>query len=103
MDGFKQGVDYYNEQKDADVKVVGWDGKDGSFTGGFDARPAATNAAQQLLDQDADVLLPVGGPIYQGALTAIQDSGDDAVMIGVDADVFETDPTHRRTSSSPRS
>ncbi len=92
MDGFRQGVEYYNEQKDADVKVVGWDGKDGSFTGGFDPGPAATNAAQQLLDQGADVLLPVGGLIYEGALTAIQDSGDDAVMLGVDADVYETDP-----------
>ena len=56
------------------------------------AGPAATNAARQLLDQGADVLLPVGGLIYEGALTAIQDSGDDAVMLGVDADVFETDP-----------
>jgi len=92
MDGFRQGVEYYNEQKDADVQVVGWDGKDGSFTGGFVAGPPATNAASQLLDQGADVLLPVGGPIYEGALTAIQDSGDDAVMLGVDADVFETDP-----------
>ncbi|MGZ5400781.1 MAG: BMP family lipoprotein, partial [Nocardioides sp.] len=54
--------------------------------------PTATNAAQTLLDQGADVLLPVGGLIYEGALTAIQDSGDDAVMLGVDADVFETDP-----------
>ena len=93
MDGFHQGVQYYNEQKDADVKVVGWDGKEkGSFTGGFDPGPAATNAAQQLLDQNADVLLPVGGLIYEGAMTAIADSGEDAVMIGVDADVFETDP-----------
>ena len=38
------------------------------------------------------MILPVGGPIYQGALTAIDDSGADVVMIGVDADVFETDP-----------
>ena len=25
MDGFSQGVDYYNKQKSADVKVLGWD------------------------------------------------------------------------------
>ena len=37
-------------------------------------------------------ILPVGGPIYQGALTAIDDSGADIAMLGVDADVFETDP-----------
>ncbi len=92
MDGFRQGVEYYNEQKGANVEVLGWDGKEGSFTGGFVAGPAATNAARQLIDQGADVLLPVGGPIYEGALTAIQDSGEDVVMLGVDADVFETDP-----------
>jgi basic membrane protein A len=93
MDGFKQGVDYYNSEKGKDVKVVGWDGKDGSFTGGFEANETATNTARQLLDQDVDVILPVGGPIYQGALTAIEDSGKDVALIGVDADFYETDPT----------
>jgi basic membrane protein A and related proteins len=92
MDGFKQGAEYYAQEKGKDVKVVGWDGKDGSFTGGFEANETATNTARQLLDQDVDVILPVGGPIYQGALTAIADSGADVAMIGVDADVFETDP-----------
>jgi basic membrane protein A len=92
MDGFKQGVDYYNKQKGKNVKVVGWDGKNGSFTGGFEANEKATNTARQLIDQDADVLLPVGGPIYQGALTAIDASGKDVALIGTDADVFETDP-----------
>ena len=92
MDGFKQGAEYYAKEKGKDVKVVGWDGKDGLFTGGFEANETATNTARQLLDQDVDVILPVGGPIYQGALTAIEDSGEDVAMIGVDADVFETDP-----------
>jgi basic membrane protein A len=93
MDGFKQGVDYYAQEKGKDVKVVGWNGKDGSFTGGFEANETATNTARQLLDQDVDVILPVGGPIYQGALTAIEDSGKDVALIGVDADIFQTDPT----------
>ncbi|MEV7430591.1 MULTISPECIES: BMP family protein [unclassified Nocardioides] len=92
MDGFRQGVEYYNQEKGKDVKVVGWDGKNGSFTGGFEANEKATNTAKQLLDQDVDVILPVGGPIYQGALTAIADSGRDVAMVGVDADQFETDP-----------
>ena len=92
MDGFKQGAEYYAKEKGKDVKVVGWDGKDGLFTGGFEANETATNTARQLLDQDVDVILPVGGPIYQGALTAIDAAGSDAVMIGTDADVFETDP-----------
>ena len=39
------------------------------------------------------MLLPVGGPIYQSAAAAIRDSGKDIALIGVDADVYETDPT----------
>lgn len=93
MDGFKQGVDYYAKEKGKKVKLVGWEGNDkGVFTGGFDANEKATNTAKQILDQNADVILPVGGPIYQGALTAIADSGKDVAMVGVDADFFETDP-----------
>ncbi len=92
MDGFKQGADYYSQEKGKDIKVVGWDGKNGSFTGGFEADEKATSTAKQVLDQDVDVILPVGGPIYQGALTAIEDSGKDIAMIGVDADLYETDP-----------
>ncbi|HWJ67425.1 MAG TPA: BMP family ABC transporter substrate-binding protein [Nocardioides sp.] len=96
MDGFKQGVDHYNKEKGTKVKVVGWEGNDkGVFTGGFDANEKATNTAKQILDQNADVILPVGGPIYQGALTAIEDSGKDVALVGVDADFFETDPNTR--------
>jgi basic membrane protein A len=89
MDGFKQGVDYYNEEKGADVEVVGMT----SFTGGFEANQDAKTVAQNIIDQGVDVLFPVGGPIYQSALQAIKDSGDDIALIGADADLFVTDPT----------
>ncbi|MCZ4500006.1 MAG: rane protein [Marmoricola sp.] len=96
MDGFKQGVDYYNSKKGKSVKLVGWEGNDkGVFTGGFDANEKATNTAKQILDQNADVILPVGGPIYQGALTAIADSGKTVALVGVDADFYDTDPNTR--------
>ncbi|GHH73758.1 BMP family lipoprotein [Promicromonospora soli] len=93
MDGFKQGIDYFNETKGENVELVGWDGKKGSFTGGFAADPAAKTTAQNILDQGVDVILPVGGPIYQSAIDAIEDSGEDVALIGVDADFYETDPT----------
>jgi basic membrane protein A len=38
------------------------------------------------------VLLPVGGPIFLSAGEAIRSSGKDIVLVGVDADVFETSP-----------
>ena len=93
MDGFLQGVNYYNKVKSKNVAVVGWDGKNGQFTGGFDANDKAKSVAQQLIDQGVDVILPVGGPIYQSARDAIKDSGKDIALIGVDADQFVTDPS----------
>jgi basic membrane protein A len=97
MDGFADGVAYYNKQKNKDVKVVGWNvqSQKGSFTGGFDANDTAQNTAQGIIDQGADVIMPVGGPIYQSAATAIKNSGKSIVMIGVDADVYNTDPSVR--------
>ncbi|MFG6444992.1 BMP family protein [Microbacterium sp. P06] len=88
MDGFAQGVDYYNAQKGTSVTVLGGD----LFTGGFEANDTARQAAQGLIDQNVDVLLPVGGPIYQSAAVAIRDAGREIALIGVDADVYETDP-----------
>ncbi|WP_460785342.1 BMP family lipoprotein [Microbacterium tumbae] len=93
MDGFSQGVNYYNEQNGTDVAVVGWDGETGSFTGGFEAGPEAKTVAQNIIDQGVDVLFPVGGPIYQSGLQAIKESGRDIALIGADADLFVTDPT----------
>lgn len=96
MDGFAQGVDYYNAENGTTVKVIGWDRNNpegGAFTGGFANDASATTTAQGILDQGADVILPVGGPIYLAAATLIESSGADIALLGVDADVYETDPS----------
>jgi basic membrane protein A len=95
MDGFVDGVNYYNTVKGTSVKALGWDvaKQDGSFTGGFDANDTAKSTAKNLIDQGVDVLLPVGGPIYISGAEAIKDSGKDIALIGVDADVTQTDPS----------
>ena len=97
MDGFVDGVNYYNAQKNKNVKVLGWDVKtqNGSFTGGFAAGQEALGAANALINKNADVILPVGGPIYQSAAAAILDSKKDIALLGVDADLFETDPKYQ--------
>lgn len=96
MDGFVEGAEYYNEQNGTDVTILGWDpeAQTGSFTGGFADNPDAKSMASTFIGQGADVLLPVGGPIFLSAVEAIRDQGDDSgiVMIGVDADLVETSP-----------
>ena len=95
MDGYEMGVKKYNEDKGANVQVFGWDSatQEGSFTGGFDANDTAKQTAQGVLDQGVDVILPVGGPVYQSAAAAIKDSGKDTLMLGVDSDLAVADPS----------
>ena len=94
MDGFVEGVEYYNEVKGESVQALGWDvaGQTGAFTGGFAPGTEALTTAQGLIDQNADVLLPVGGPIYFSAAEAIRDSGRSIALLGVDKDIFISDP-----------
>lgn len=97
MDGFAQGVAHHNAEKGTNVQVLGWtgDGNTSTFTGGFEANNVAKTTAQNFIDQGADILLPVGGPIYQSAVEAIADAGTEIALIGVDADFYETDPNTR--------
>ena len=95
MDGFVDGAAKYNEDKGAAVETFGWDveAQEGSFTGGFAANDTAKQTAQGILDQGVDVVLPVGGPIYQSAAAAITDAGSDSLLIGVDSDLAVVDPS----------
>jgi basic membrane protein A len=95
MDGFVDGVEKYNEDKGAAVETYGWDveAQQGSMTGGFAANDTAKQTAQGILDQGVDVILPVGGPIYQSARDAITDGGTGTVMLGVDSDLAVADPS----------
>ncbi len=94
MDGYADGVAYFNQKMGKTVKVLGWDvaSQNGVFTGGFAAGVEAKTAAQGLIDQGADVIMPVGGPIFLSAGEAIRDSKKPIVMIGVDADAYLTAP-----------
>jgi basic membrane protein A and related proteins len=64
MTGFVQGVEKYNEDNGADVKVIGWDpdsGK-GSFTNDFESKTKGQSTAEEMITQGADVIMPVAGP-----------------------------------------
>lgn len=97
MDGFANGVKYYNEKKGKDVKVLGWDVANpsaGSFVGDFENQTAAQQITEGFLAQNADIILPVGGPLYQGGAEAIKASGKQAYIIGVDSDLAARDANY---------
>ena len=96
MDGFIAGVNYWNEEQADDVRVLGGrvpsDPDSGTFTGNFDSLDDAKTVTQGMLDEGADVILPVGGPIGGGTFAAIEESGAEAVGLGVDVDWTESAP-----------
>ena len=65
------------------------------------ARTTARTSASRFIDQGADIIMPVAGPVGLGTASVAKAAGNVAI-VGVDADWFET---HRSTapSSSPRS
>jgi basic membrane protein A len=93
MDGFLAGVNYFNSETGGTVNVLGWDGTDGSFTGDFDDQTKGQNVTQGFIDQGADIVLPVAGPVGLGAAAAAQAAGD-VWIIGVDSDWSQTAPEY---------
>lgn len=89
MDGYLAGVNYYNAQNDANVAVRGWDGEEGLFTESFEDQTLGRNITEQLLQNNADIIMPVAGPVGQGTGAALEAAGT-GTMIWVDTDGFES-------------
>jgi basic membrane protein A and related proteins len=89
MDGFLAGMNYFNEQTGGDVQLLGWDGDDGQFTGNFDNLDDGRRITESLLDNNADTILPVAGPVGGGSAAAIEDRGEGR-LIWVDTDGYES-------------
>ncbi|TQL48696.1 nucleoside-binding protein [Homoserinimonas aerilata] len=98
MDGFVDGVAHYNEVHGAAVRVLGWnkEKQDGLFTGDYENVTLGKNTAEGLLDQNADVILPVAGQVGEGAAAAILERGTGS-LIWVDNDGYETLPADFRS------
>jgi basic membrane protein A and related proteins len=88
MDGFYDGVQYYNQQNSAHVQVIGWNEQtqNGTFTNDFSTKIKGQTTAQNMIQQGADVLFPVAGGDGLGALQAAKDSGGKVTAIWVDTD-----------------
>ena len=96
MDGFKQGVEYYNKVKGTKVEVLGAQGTDSSkwaATGDFNDQSKGKTLTEQFFAQGADIILPVAGPVGIGSGQATLDHPG-TLVIGVDSDWYGI-PTHK--------
>lgn len=89
MDGFWEGVQYFNKQKGKNVQVLGWDEKNqkgGTFAQSFTDQNKGRSISQAFIQQGADVLFPVAGGTGLGSGAAAQASGGKVSVIWVDTD-----------------
>jgi basic membrane protein A len=89
MDGFYEGVKYYNSQNKKNVQVLGWNEatpKSGTFSQSFTDQNKGKQISQTFIQQGADIIFPVAGGAGLGAGAAAQASGGRANVIWVDTD-----------------
>jgi basic membrane protein A len=89
MDGFWEGVQYYNKTKNKNVAVLGWNEKNqkgGTFAGSFTDQNKGRSISQAFVQQGADIIFPVAGGTGLGAGAAAQSSGGKVSVIWVDTD-----------------
>jgi basic membrane protein A len=77
MDGFYYGVQKYNADNGTDVEVIGWDPakQKGLFTENFESLDDGRTFAQNLVDEGADIVMPVAGPVGLGSAASPASSG----------------------------
>ena len=76
MDGFWDGVQYYNSKHGTHVQVLGWNEQTqkGSFTGDFTNQTKGQTLTQTFISEGADIIFPVAGNVGLGAAKAVQDA-----------------------------
>jgi basic membrane protein A and related proteins len=87
MKGFEAGVDYYNNTMGASVEVLGWSTADdaGSFTGNFQSLDDGRSFAEAFVQEGADIIMPVAGPVGLGSAAYCKETGS-CLIVGVDTD-----------------
>ena len=91
MDGFWDGVQYYNKQHHKNVQVLGWSepSQNGTFAGSFTNITAGQTIANTFIHDGADIIFPVAGGVGLGSAKAVQtadSSGKNIAMFWVDTD-----------------
>jgi basic membrane protein A len=93
MDGFWDGVQYYNTRHHAHVTVLGWNEKTqtGSFSNNFTNLTLGQTITQQFITEGADVIFPVAGGVGLGAAKAVQNADTTAGSQKVNMEWVDTD------------
>jgi basic membrane protein A len=96
MDGYALGAQYYNEVHGTDVRVLGWDpvAQTGLFAGNFESTDDGRTLGTTLMDEGADVIMPVAGPVGLGTAAAVQERGEGYYIVGVDSDWTVSSPEY---------
>jgi basic membrane protein A and related proteins len=95
MKGFEAGVKYYNQKHGTSVVALGWDEatQTGVFVGNFNSTDDGKNTATSLVQEGADIIMPVAGAVGLGSAAYCQTSGK-CLIIGVDTDWFVSSPEY---------
>src|SRR5580693_4197932 len=91
MDGYWDGVQYYNKQHHTNVQVLGWNEttQKGEFTGDFTNQTKGQSVTQTFISEGADIIFPVAGLVGLGSAKAVQQAdsaGGHVNMMWVDTD-----------------
>jgi basic membrane protein A and related proteins len=91
MDGYWDGVQYYNQKHGTHVQVLGWNEQTqkGEFTGDFTNQTKGQTVTQTFISEGADIIFPVAGNVGLGAAKAVQQAdsaGGKVNMMWVDTD-----------------
>jgi basic membrane protein A len=78
------------------VEALGWDpeAQTGLFTNDFSDQQKGNEMAVSLMDEGADIIMPVAGSVGLGSAAAIKNRGS-GYLIGVDYDWYLTAPEYK--------
>jgi basic membrane protein A len=92
MDGFINGVAYYNRAAGTSVEVLGWNGTNGRFVGSLDDPEIGVDVATEFVEQGADIVFPVAGDVGLGSASVALAAPEPIRIVGIDSDLFKTNP-----------
>lgn len=89
MVGFANGVAQYNKVHGTNVQALGTK----FYVGNFDSLDDGRRAGESLMDEGADIIMPVAGPVGLGTAAAVKERGK--MIIGVDSDWYVSAATYK--------